>query len=31
MDGVENGEVLDYDPTAYDCLTAFSVDWPSLR
>ena len=31
VDAVENGETLDYDPTAYDCLTAFSIDWPSLR
>ena len=31
VDQVENGETLDYDPTAYDCLTAFSIDWPCLR
>ncbi len=31
MDPVEDGEELDYDPTAYDCLHRFQLDWPSLR
>ena len=31
IDQIESGEALDYDPTAYDCLTAFSIDWPCLR
>ena len=31
VDTMEEGDVLDYDPTAYDCLVAFSIDWPCLR
>lgn len=31
VDSVEEGDVLDYDPTAYHCLVAFSIDWPCLR
>jgi ribosome assembly protein RRB1 len=27
---MEEEEELDYDPTAYDCLTSLSLDWPSL-
>ena len=30
-DAMEEGEVLDYDPSAYDCLHALSLDWPCLR
>ncbi|EFN54331.1 hypothetical protein CHLNCDRAFT_135568 [Chlorella variabilis] len=29
-DAVEEGETLQYDPTAYDCLSSMSLDWPSL-
>ncbi len=29
-DSLEEGEELDYDRTAYDCLSAFSLDWPAL-
>eukprot|EP00884_Botryococcus_braunii_P013928 jgi/Botrbrau1/22536/Bobra.114_2s0060.1 len=29
-DALEDGEELDYDPSAYDCLHAFSLEWPSL-
>lgn len=31
IDPVDEGDALDYDPTAYDCLVAFSIDWPCLR
>ena len=31
QDALEEGEALDYDPTAYDCLHQFTLDWPSLR
>ena len=27
---VEEGETLQYDPTAYDCMSAMGLDWPSL-
>lgn len=30
-DSIEEGEELDYDPTAYDCLHAFCLEWPCLR
>ncbi|KAK9811267.1 hypothetical protein WJX72_000900 [[Myrmecia] bisecta] len=29
-DPIDEGEVLQYDPSAYDCLHAFSLDWPCL-
>ena len=25
-----DGEVLDYDPSVYDCLAAMRLDWPCL-
>ena len=28
---MQEGEALDYDPTAYDCLHQFTLDWPCLR
>lgn len=28
--GMEKGEELDYDPTAYDMLHAVRVEWPCL-
>eukprot|EP00803_Ostreobium_quekettii_P009957 evm.model.scf_285EXC.1 EVM.evm.TU.scf_285EXC.1 scf_285EXC:4320-9246(-) len=28
--GLEDGEELDFDPTAYDCLERFSTEWPCL-
>lgn len=31
QDGVDEGEALQYDPTAYDCLHALTLDWPCLR
>jgi hypothetical protein len=31
QDGVEEGEALEYDPSAYDCLHAFTLEWPCLR
>ena len=31
VDGVEEGEELQYDPTAYDCMHVMSLDWPCLR
>ena len=30
-DTMQEGEALDYDPTAYDCLHQFTLDWPCLR
>ncbi len=30
-DAMQEGEALDYDPTAYDCLHQFTLDWPCLR
>ncbi|KAL0052504.1 hypothetical protein WJX82_003231 [Trebouxia sp. C0006] len=29
-DAMQEGEALDYDPTAYDCLHQFTLDWPCL-
>jgi len=29
-DGLEEGETLDYDPTAYDCMSSMSLEWPAL-
>lgn len=31
IDPIEEDEELEYDPTAYDCLHRFQVDWPCLR
>jgi ribosome assembly protein RRB1 len=31
VDGIEDGEELQFDPTAYDCLHAFHLGWPCLR
>ena len=31
VDDMGENDVLDYDPTAYHCLVAFSIDWPCLR
>jgi ribosome assembly protein RRB1 len=31
MDDLEDGEDLEYDPSAYDCLHAFQLEWPCLR
>jgi ribosome assembly protein RRB1 len=31
VDGMEDGEELQFDPTAYDCLHAFHLGWPCLR
>lgn len=31
VDEVEEGEELQYDPTAYDCMHVMSLDWPCLR
>lgn len=28
---MQEGEALDYDPTAYDCLHQVTLDWPCLR
>jgi hypothetical protein len=28
---VNEGETLQYDPTAYDCLHQLTIEWPSLR
>jgi ribosome assembly protein RRB1 len=30
VDPLAEDEELDYDPTAYDCLHAFSLEWPCL-
>ncbi|CAM6036599.1 unnamed protein product [Sphagnum compactum] len=30
VDGMEDGEELQFDPTAYDCLHAFHLGWPCL-
>ena len=30
-DAVNEGETLQYDPTAYDCLHQLTFEWPSLR
>lgn len=30
-DAVGEGETLQYDPTAYDCLHQLTFEWPSLR
>lgn len=30
VDGLEEDEQLQFDPTAYDCLHAFSPGWPLL-
>lgn len=29
-DSVEDGERLQYDPTAYDCMSSMRLDWPCL-
>lgn len=29
-DAMQEGEALDYDPSAYDCLHQFTLDWPCL-
>jgi ribosome assembly protein RRB1 len=29
-DALEDGETLQYDPTAYDCMSSMSLDWPAL-
>ncbi|KAL3143451.1 hypothetical protein ABBQ38_002267 [Trebouxia sp. C0009 RCD-2024] len=29
-DAMQEGEALDYDPTAYDCLHQVTLDWPCL-
>jgi ribosome assembly protein RRB1 len=29
-DALEEGETLDYDPTAYDCMASMSLEWPAL-
>ncbi|KAI3435911.1 hypothetical protein D9Q98_001969 [Chlorella vulgaris] len=29
-DTLEEGETLQFDPTAYDCMSSMSLDWPSL-
>lgn len=29
-DTLEEGEALQYDPTAYDCMSNMSLEWPSL-
>ena len=31
LDALAEGEALDYDPTAYDCLHTFGLEWPCLR
>jgi ribosome assembly protein RRB1 len=31
LDGLGEGEALDYDPTAYDCLHSLALEWPCLR
>lgn len=31
VDGVQEGETLQYDPTAYDCLHQLTFEWPCLR
>jgi hypothetical protein len=31
LDALAEGEALDYDPTAYDCLHSFGLEWPCLR
>lgn len=30
-DAINDGETLQYDPTAYDCLHQLTFEWPSLR
>ncbi|KAJ7544891.1 hypothetical protein O6H91_09G097800 [Diphasiastrum complanatum] len=30
VDGIEDGEELQFDPSAYDCLHAFQLGWPCL-
>lgn len=30
IDPIAEGEELDYDPTAYDCLHKFTLEWPCL-
>jgi hypothetical protein len=30
VDGMEDGEELQFDPTAYDCLHAFHLGWHLL-
>jgi ribosome assembly protein RRB1 len=31
VDALGEGEELDYDPSAYDCLHSFQLEWPCLR
>lgn len=31
IDPMGEDEVLDYDPSAYDCLHKLQLDWPCLR
>jgi hypothetical protein len=31
VDNLEEGEELQFDPTAYDCLHGFNLGWPCLR
>ena len=31
VDGVQDGEALQYDPTAYSCLHQLTFEWPCLR
>ncbi len=31
VDGMGEDEELDYDPSAYDCLHSFQLEWPCLR
>jgi hypothetical protein len=31
VDGMDEDEELQFDPTAYDCLHALSLEWPCLR
>ena len=30
VDGMDEDEELEYDPTVYDCLHAWSLEWPCL-
>ena len=31
QDGIGEDEALQYDPSAYDCLHALTLEWPCLR
>lgn len=31
VDGIDEDEELQFDPTAYDCLHCLSLEWPCLR